>query len=756
MARVPAATAAGKGKQALVELKAVDANYPLTGQLLLKGGAALAEALKRPGTAVCDPLLLDRLGLKLGDKIRVGATDIELAGLIEAEPDKLSGQAIYGPRLLMALPTLEAAGLAAEGSLIRWQYKIVPPVPAATDIKATAAKLSGELGKGGFLAATRLDPVPGARRAVERLGQFLTLVGFTTLGIGGLGVANAVGAHLIRMRKTIATLRSLGASDGQVFGIYLAQIVLLTLLGIIIGAALGTYVPNLAIAGLGQFAPVDIRAVHQPLTYAIAAAFGLLIALLFTLWPLGRAEQIRATSLFRDEVAPLRQALPRWPYAAATALLAAAVFGLLLLQASDRWLAMYSVGGLLVLAAVLLLFGWLIEKGFGWVPKMGPPSMRVALSNISGPQSLARPVMLSLGCGLGLLTALSLVDVSLERELRSSAPLRAPNYYLLDLGRTQLPELTALLDSISPGASVDAKPMLRGRVVSLKGTPVEQVKAPREVEWFLQGDRGLSYADAPPANDKLLSGAWWAKDYAGPPLVSLDEDIARGFGLAIGDSIVVNVLGRPIEAKVANLRKVSWERLVMNFTMILSPVPLRNAPHNLMGSVTYPNPLSPAKEGELLQAVADTFPGTAAIRVKDGLDLAASVIDKVIAAVRVAALVTLSAGSLVLAGAMTAARRRRSYQAVVLKVLGATTGTVIATMMWEYGLLAVAAALVALALGIGAAWALLTYGMQITFIFSWPAVLSSAGIALALLLIFGIFGTYQVLRARPMPLLRSE
>ena len=756
MARIPALSATDKGKQALVEVKAVDAVYPLTGQLLLKGGATLAEALKRPNTAVCDPLLLDRLGLKIGDKIHVGAAEIEITGTIQSEPDKLSGQAIYGPRLLVAMPTLEAAGLAAEGSLIRWQYKIVPEPAKAVGIKALAKDLSAELANGGFQTATRLDPIPGARKAIERLGQFLTLVGFTTLGIGGLGVANAVASHLVRMRKTIATLRSLGAGDGQVFGIYLAQILLLTVLGIALGMLLGTFVPDLAIAGLGQLAPVDIRAVHRPATYAIAAAFGLLIALLFTLWPLGRAEQMKATALFRDEIAPIRLGLPRWPYIAATALLFAASFGLLLMQASDRMIAVYSAGGLILVAALLLVAGWLIEVAVARLPKFGPPPVRIALGNISGPQSLARPIMLSLGLGLGLLTALSLVDNSLETELKTSAPARAPNYYLLDLGRTQGPELAALLERIAPGAAIDAKPMLRGRVVSLKGTPVEQLKATRETEWFLQGDRGLTYATEPPPNDKLITGDWWAKDYSGPPLVSLDEEIARGFGLVIGDTLVVNVLGRPIEARISNLRKPAWERLAMNFTMILSPNPLKSAPHNLMGTITYPTPLSPAKEGELLQAIADTFPGTAAIRVKDGLDLAAAVLDKVVAAIRIAALVTLSAGSLVLAGAMTAARRRRSYQAVMLKVLGAGTGTVVATMMTEYGLLALAAATVALGLGVLSAWTILHYAMQIAFVFSWTSILASAGIALGLVLIFGLFGTYQVLRARPMPLLRSE
>ena len=325
----------------------------------------------------------------------------------------------------------------------------------------------------------------------------------------------------------------------------------------------------------------------------------------------------------------------------------------------------------------------------------------------------------------------------------------------MDVGRGQAGDIGALFERIAPGARLETKPMLRGRVVSLKGVPVEQLRPPREGEWFLLGDRGVSYATERPADTQLVAGDWWAADYSGPPLLSLDEDIAKAFGLAVGDSVIVNVLGRPIETRIANLRKVAWERLAMNVTMILSPDPLRNAPHTLMATVTYGAPLPVEVEGKLLQSIADTFPGVAAIRVKDGLDLAASIIAKVVMAVRVAALVTLSAGVLVLAGAMAAARRRRSYQAVVMKVLGASSGRIVATMMLEYGFLALAAALLALGLGTLSAWLVLHFGMQIPLVFSWMAILSSAGTALGLVLLFGALGTYQVLRARPVPYLRS-
>ena len=759
MARTAGAATDTKAHQALVELKAVDASYPLAGVLTLHGGGGLADAIGRPGTAVCDPLLLDRLGLKIGDRLRIGNADITLTATIVSEPDKLTGQALYGPRLLMSMATLETTGLAGPGSLVRWQYKIANQGPEAVgrdgDLLAVPQRVAQQLPASGFQAATRLDPIPGARRAVERLSQFLTLVGLTTLAIGGLGVANAVAAHLLRKRKTIATLRSLGASDARIFSIYLAQILLLTLAGISIGMALGAGVPGLVVMVTGQIAPVEVHTVFKPMTFLSAGLYGLLVALLFVLWPLGRAEQVTAAALFRSDPSPV-SVFPRWPYVAASAIVALSLVGLMLAQASDRLLALSSAGGLMLVLMVLLLAGWLVERGIGRLPRFGPPQLRLALGNIAGAQSLARPVMLSLGCGLGLLSALVLIDHSLEVELLGGTPANAPDYFLLDVGQAQLGDLKALFDRVAPGATIEAAPLLRGRVVSMAGVAVESLHPPREVEWFLQGDRGLTFADAMPDNTTLSAGSWWPRDYAGPPLLSLDEEIAKGFGLGVGDAVVVNVLGREIETHLANLRQVTWQRLAINFTMIISPEPLRRAPHTLMATASYRAPLSPDSEGQLLQAIAETFANIAAIRVRDGLELAASIIGKVVMAVRVAALVTLGAGTLVLGGAMTAARRRRSHQAVVLKVLGATSGRVIAMGVIEHGVLALAASVVAILLGTLSAWLVLHYAMDVPFVFSSAAVLSAVLSALSLVMTLGAFGTYQLLRTRPMPHLRAQ
>ena len=758
MARTGSAGAGGG--QALVEVKAVDTAYPLSGALTLGGGVRLTQALARPMTAVVDPLLLARLGLKVGDRIGLGLAEVEIAGTIETEPDRLSNQAFYGPRLMTRLETLEAAGLAGEGSLVRWQYKVKsdPSVGALNDdqLKVRSADLSKALGDGAFQMQTRLDPVPGARRAVDRLGQFLTLAGFVTLGIGGLGVANAVAAHLIRMRKTVGTLRSLGAGNGRVFGIYLAQVLVLTLAGIALGLLLGAFVPELVLLGTGQFAPVALRAVYAPWAFAGAALFGLLVALLFTVWPLGRAEQLGAAALFRGETQPALLIPPRMPYWLATVAIATLLFGLLLLASADRTIAAYSAGGLALIALLLLAAGWLLQAGAARLPRFGAPPLRLALDNIGGHGSLARPVMLSLGTGLGLLIALALVDQSLETELKSALPTKAPNYYLLDIKSRDMAALGATLSASLPGARLDARPMLRARIVALKGVPAEKIQAPRGMDWFLEGDRGISFSATPPEGTRFTSGDWWTADYKGPPLLSLDEEIAKAFSLGLGDEVGLNVLGRPLTARIANVRKAAPERLSMNVTMVLSPEPLIRAPHNLLASLSAPVPPGPETEGRLMQALATAYPNMAVIRVRDGIDIASAVIDKVILAVRIAAVTTLAAGGLVLLGAMAAARRRRAYQAVLLKVLGARPRTVIYTMMLEYGLLALAATLAALALGTLSAWLLLRFGMQVPFIFSGYAVALSALSALGLVLAFGAFGTWQVMRARPMTLLRAE
>lgn len=745
------------GDQALAELKAVDGAYPLTGEATAEGGVAFADALASGG-AIVDSMLLERLGLKVGDSLRIGEAEISVRGVLKSEPDAVADRLTYGPRIFVSLATLARTGLVKPGTLIRWRYAIKLPEGAASDKEALASlrkSVIRELPEAGYTGIDRFDPSPQITRALDRLRQFLILIGLASLLVGGVGIANAVATFIEKRVKVIATLRSVGATGAQIIAIFLVQIVLMSIIGIAIGLALGLTVPLIVDRLYGDLLPVHTEVEFSPQGLGIAAFYGVLVALLFALWPLGRAEKVRASVLFRDSVSSIR-GWPRRTLVWATACLVVLLFIAAILTSEPHWVAVYVAAGL---AAMLAVFGWLggsIARFAARVPRPSSPELALALRNIAAPDGLTRSVVLSLGTGLSLLVAVALANTAMVADLEERLPEQAPDYFLLDIAPGDFEALKERVASNIPHATLVEAPMLRGRVVALKGTSVEDVTVPSDAQWVLTGDRGLSYSDTIPEGSTLTEGAWWGKDYDGPPLVSFEGEIARKLGLKLGDHVTVNVLGRNLEATVANLREVKWESLALNFVMVFSPNTLKAAPHNLLATIRLPAGTPRATEVAMVRDLARAYPSVSAIRVRDAIDQFRKIFAKVMVAVQVAGSVTLAAGALVLAGALVTAQRRRTLEAVILKTIGARRRQIMTAHAWEYALLATIAAVVALLLGSLIAWVAVTRLMEIDFVFSLNAVLTTLSAAAVLILGFGGLGTWSILRARPVPYLRSD
>jgi putative ABC transport system permease protein len=744
-------------EQSLVELKGIDTAYPLVGEVRLKDGATLDATVRQNGIAV-EPILLERLRLKLGDRLWLGAAELTITAVIEDEPDTISDRLTYGPRVLVSLETLERTGLVQPGSLIRWRYALRLPPPEAADPAALVRfrdDVKQVLPESGFIIADRRDPSPRATHTLARLRQFLTLIGLTALLVGGVGVANAVATFIDRRRKVIATFKSLGATSGTIFAVFLTQVMLIAGLGVAIGVALGYMLP-LVLNGL-YGAALPIRAEMAVTAWSIMSAslYGFLVALVFTLWPLGRAELAPAGVLFRDEVAPERV----WPRPYIIVLTLAAVVALALfaiLSSEAQRIAIYFCLGLVAVFAVFMGVGTFVSWAARRVPRPRTPELALALGNLGGPGGLARSVVLSLGAGLSLLVAVALTDSSLIRELTARLPQESPNYFVLDIAKGDVQSFRDIVRREAPDSRIEEAPMLRGRLIRLKGTPVEEISTAPEAQWVLTGDRGLTYAETVPEGSRVVAGEWWPRDYGGEPLVSFESDLARHLGLSVGDTLTVNVLGRNVTARIANLREVSWETLAINFVMVFSPNTLRAAPHNLLATVTMARDASLEAEARVARAIGSGLPSVTAIRIKDAINSFNAVLRKVMTAVRVAGSVTLAAGALVLAGALATAQRRRVKQAVILKALGATRRRILISHLAEYVILATVTGLFAVLLGALAAWMAVAYVMDIEFSFSISAVLQAFALAVALVALLGGLGTWQVLRAPAVPYLRSE
>ncbi len=742
--------------QTLIELKGVDGAYPLVGEVVLEGHAKLDVVLTRG--VVVDPMLLERLGIKAGDQLRIGESEFDIAGVLKSEPDGLADRVAYGPRVILTHEQMAKTGLVQPGALIRWRYAMRlrdGNEPLEARLLAFRDRVKAELPESGFSITDRRDPSPQVSKTLERLRQFLTLLGLTALITGGVGVANAVATFIDRRRKVIATFKSVGASGGTVFAIFLMQVVAMAMIGVAAGLGLGLLIPPVLAHLLGSYLPVAPEFALSVQSVVLAVAYGLLVALLFALWPLGRAEQVRASVLFREEVDPSSA----WPRPLVLALIAAAGLALVaiaVLTSESRLIAFYFVAGLAVVIVLFWGLGGLLTRLARAARRPRRPELALAMANIGAPGGLTRSVVLSLGAGLSLLVAVALADASLVAELESRLPESSPSYFVIDIPKKDQEAFRKTVVEQAPGAEIEDAPMLRGRLVSLKGVPVEEIKAPPEAQWVLSGDRGLTYSDRVPAGSKVVAGDWWKPGYSGEPLVSFEAELARNLDLKIGDAITVNVLGRNLTARIANLREVKWESLALNFVMVFSPNTLAGAPHNLLATISLPKEQGPVEEVRLSRALGKAFPAVTAIRVKEAIEAFNKVFEKVMSAVRVAGSVTLVSGALVLAGAMATAQRRRILEAVILRALGATRARILGAHVAEYLLLAVITAAAATLFGSIAAYAVVTGIMELPFTFSLSAVAYALATAAFLVLTFGAVGTWRVLSARPVPYLRTQ
>ncbi|MBW8638523.1 ABC transporter permease [Hoeflea sp. WL0058] len=752
MARLPDGS-----DQTLVEVKAVEANYPLYGALETTPQLSSTDLFDQVdgyyGVAVA-PLLLDRLGLARGDQLLLGNAAFDIRAVIDLEPDAFSDGFGFAPRLMLSQDGLDAAGLIRTGSLVEYGYKIsLGDAATEADIEAVRIATESAFPEAGWSVRSRSNAAPSLTANIVRFSQFLTLVGLTALIVGGVGVANAVRAYLDAKRGVIATFKCLGASGEFVFSVYLIQMLMVASIGIVIGLVLGALMPIAAQAFLSGILPVSSDVTLYPGALLLAALFGVMTALAFALLPLGRARNVPATALFREQGFDA-SGLPARRYIIAALLLVLMIAGLAIYTSYDRFIATVFMGGIVFAFILLRLVSTLIEMLARRAPSVRSTPLRLAIGNIHRPGALTPSVVLSLGLGLALLVTLALIDGNLRREISGALPEQAPNFFFVDIQSSEVEAFTTLVEQEAPGGSLSKVPMLRGRIVAFNGVDVREMEVPPGGEWVLRGDRGVTYSDTVPENSVLTAGEWWPENYSGEPLVSFSAEEAGELGVGVGDAVTVNVLGRNITARIASLRELEWESLSINFVMVFSPNTFAGAPHAWLATLNDPE-AAPADESRILRAVTNAFPTVTSVRVKDALDVINRLMGQLAAAIRAAAGVALITSVLVLAGALAAGNRARAHDAVVLKTLGATRRTLIRAFSYEYMLIGLATAIFALVAGGIAAWFIVARIMTLRSEFLPDVAVATIVIALVLTVGIGLIGTWRVLGQKAAPVLRN-
>jgi len=734
-------------ERGLSQIRAVDSAYPLVGKVTLDPEIPLDAALADHGV-VLERILADRLGLVAGDTVKLGTQTFTLRAILERYPDNASGGFGLGPRTIVLTSDLKGTGLLEEGSIFSTNYRLtLPPNP---NLEALEKATEDQFRDQGLRWRDSRRGAGGTARFVERIGAFLILMGLSGLAVGGVGVSAAVRAYLSGKTSVIATLKTLGATRNTVFLTYFIQIGILTILGVAIGLALGGTIPLLAAPLIAEALPIPSDFTLQIAPLAEAALYGILAALIFTLWPLARTKQIRPATLFRDAFGTTNR-LPALRYLIATALLLAALIGAAVWFSGTVWLTLWTAGsiaGALFILAIAAFFARITAKALAKRTR-GWPTMRLALNAIGARGGETTSVVLSLGLGLAVLSAVGQIDGNLRASFSDELPEVAPSYFFVDIQPDQIDGFKARLDGDKDVRKVDSAPMLRGVITQINGENAEDVAGGH---WVVRGDRGVTYAAALPEGSDITEGAWWPEDYAGPPLMSFAAEEGAEIGLKLGDTVTVNILGRDITATIASFRNVSWETGGIGFVMTMNPSALQGAPHSWISTVY----ASPESEAKILRDLATMYPNITAIRIRDVIDQVIEVVNGISAATRYAALATLVTGFLVLIGAALAGERARTYEAAVLKTVGATRTRILWSFALRAALLGLAAGIVALAAGILSGWAVTTFVMEGDYMVIWSNAFLIIGGGVMASLVAGLAFAINPLAAKPARVLRAR
>ncbi len=738
----------------LVEMKGVDSAYPLYGNITTRPPINLQSALSQDKDgrygALLPLLAMQRMGLSLGDEIVVGKAHFIVKAILAEEPDAATQFFALGPRLLVSEEGMAATGLLQPGSLFYHRYRIL--LPEGADPQSAIQTIDAALPQAGWQIRQLKDAGQNLRRTIDVMRDYLDLIGLSALLIGGLGIASAVRAYLESRAASIAILKCLGASKGQIFSIYLSILAIVSAIAIALGLGIGIFAAFFLQETLRQFGFHAIFGLYpKVLLNVILISF--LGAQLFSLPSLWRAARTRPAQLLRHATIELGLSRRRdWAALAGVAIISALV---IVGFSTHRWLAFYYCLG----ALAALIFFHFLTAGLQWIARIARLNwrhrsfiIRLSLASLSRRGAPLASVVLALGLGLTVLAAILVVEDSVRSDLMKDIPKRAPSFYFIDIRPEDITAFKSTLLSLPGAENYQDVPMLRGRITRLAGKDVSKIRVPPDLAWMLRGDRGITWTADPPAGADIVAGSWWSQNYNGPPLVSLDQEAADGFGLKIGDNVTVNVLGKEVTGTIANLRRVDWSTLGINFVMIFSPGILEKAPRTHIATINVP----PATEPLLLDRMARQFPNILAIRVSDALASAMEILNKVAFALRSCALAVLIAGTLVLAGVVANLNRRRNYESVLIKMLGGRRREILGAYILEFALLSGTGALFALAAGSGVAWLFLTFVLKISPTFHLVAIAEIFALALAGAMAAGFATASRALSATPAAFLRNE
>ena len=731
----------------LVELKAVDAAYPLIGKVELSPAMALEDALRDNGVVMDDASLL-RIGLHVGDHVSVGEVTLTIRAQIVTEPDRVVSTFSFGPRMLMSQETLQKTALLLPGSMVKYRYRLL--LPEKISYQEFNKQFGEEFPRPTWKVRNFNQASETLEGVIDRFRVFLTLTALSALLIGGIGISGAVSRYLESKSETIAILKSLGAARSTIFTSYLLLVMLMGSIGIVLGIGFSVLLSVISVHFVGRFLPVDFSTAVYFYPLLEAALFGWLTILTFSLFALGRAADVKPALLFRGGLAghsKIRRSIIVANYSVVVGFVVFTVW-----TAQDRLMALLFIQMAIACISVFWGFG---ETVMRIAQRIHPKRawLRLAVANIHRPGATTVPTMLAIGVGLTVLITLLVVEGNISKRVNESIPEKAPSLFMIDIQPDQEEAFLQQLSAFDGISQIAYTPMLRGRVIKIADVPVDEVKVESSAQWVTRGDRGLTYMATQPENTKVVKGKWWPADYHGKTLLSLDSRVANGMHVDVGDTLTINAGGKDVTAEIANLREVDYTTLQINFAMVLSPGALDDLPHTFIATAKM---ASAEQEANAIQVLAKKFPNVSVVQISGILAQLDEVVKYVSLALALMISLTLFSGVLVLAGALAATQEKRAYDTVILKVLGARRKDIIKTYMAEWLLLALITAVISIGLGELFAWEILRRFRQTEF-YPLPDVIAINLLVMFLVVtVLGFLGNMRAFQVKPASMLRNE
>jgi putative ABC transport system permease protein len=772
------------GRTRLAQIRAVSDAYPLVG-LVETDPASAWTALRAGERAVVDPSLLATLDARIGDSLTLGYTRFEIVGTIRAVPGDAGIAAAIAPRVFIPDRDLAATQLLVAGG--RADYKtLIALRPSAGPVPARwLARERRGLAPQRVRIQTVADAEANLTNGIKRLTDFLGVLGVVALLLGGIGVASGITAFVARKIEAAAILRCLGATGRQVLAIYLTQAAAMGLVGAAIGVLLGVGIQLVLPSAVRDFLPTGVSIEIVPRAMLIGLVTGLWIALLFAIRPLLALRRVSPLQALRRhvETAAATGATRRLDPAvwAAGAAIAATLIAIAVARAPTPRMGIATAVGIGVVLGILWLAAGALAALARRLPRARwPYVVRQGIANLHRPANQTRAVVLALGFGVFLISALALVQSALLHEFAATTASSRANLLLFDVQDDQARATDSIIRS---GGSqiVEQTPIVTMRIASINGTPVSvaspepadsdttdtgsgsatprresrRAGAPRRAGWALRREYRSTYRDTLVSSERLVAGRWTghraSTDSIAP--VSFEAEVAKELGVTIGDRITWDVQGVPVESRITSLRDVDWARFEPNFFAVFPDGVLEQAPKQYVFLADAP---SPAVTASLQRSIGERFPNISSVDLSLIRDTVNGILRKITLAIRFLTVFCLLMGIPVLFSAVAATRRDRIRESVLLKTLGASRTQVTRIMVAEYAMLGVLASIAGMILSVGGAWLLVHFVFETPFV---PDVAPALFIALAsavLTIVIGVAGSRSAFASTPLEMLRAE